>query len=287
MPIRFQDVSYTYAPRTPYEHVALKHLNIEIKDHELVAIIGPTGSGKSTFLQHINGLLLPSEGTITVENYTITPKTKVKTIRDLRREAGLVFQFPEYQLFEETVYDDIAFGPKNFGVPADEIKTRVDHLMDVVGLSKDLLTRSPFELSGGQKRRVAMCGILAMNPNILVLDEPTAGLDPRSASRSLALIKKLNEQGKTIVLVTHEMDIVLKYCQRVILLVDGEVKADGKPYEVFTDAKLLQESKIEPPLVLQVAKQLQDKGMKLDCANIRDVNDLAAAIVQAKKRGEH
>jgi energy-coupling factor transport system ATP-binding protein len=286
MPVTFNDVSYVYLPHSPYEHVALKHVNLKIEDQEFVAIIGPTGSGKSTLLQHINGLLLPSEGSINVNEYTITPKTKVRSIRNLRREAGLVFQFPEYQLFEANVHDDIAFGPKNFGVPAAEIEERINSLMTTVGLPTSLLERSPFELSGGQKRRVALCDILAMNPSILVLDEPTAGLDPRGGAKSLNLIKKLNEeQGKTIILVTHEMDIVLEYCQRVILLIDGEVKADGKPADIFMNQELLAESKIVQPQVLQVATRLIKGGLKLDYRNIKNAEDLANEIARVKKGG--
>lgn len=286
MPIKFSDVSYTYLPRSPYEHQALKHVNLEIKDREFTAIIGPTGSGKSTLLQHINGLLFPSSGTVTVNEYTLTSKTKAKRVRDLRREAGMVFQFPEAQLFEETARKDIAFGPKNFGVPDDEINKRIDKLIDLVGLTPDLLERSPFELSGGQKRRVAMCGILAMNPDILILDEPTAGLDPRGAAKSLNLINKLREQGKTIILATHDMEIVLKYCDRVILLIDGEIKADGRPIDVFTDKNLLAESKIEQPRVLKTAQMCVEQGLKIDYCALRDERDLARAIMKAKKERE-
>ncbi len=282
MQVKFQNVSYIYSLKTPYEHLALKGVSFEIIDQEFVAIIGHTGSGKSTLLQHINGLLLPSEGEITVGEYTITPSSKPKHIKDLRRTAGLVFQFPEYQLFEETVYADIAFGPKNFGVAPSEIKTRISNLMNLVGLSEDFLKRSPFELSGGQKRRVALCGILAMKPDVLILDEPTAGLDPIGASKTLTLYKTLNEQGKTIILVTHEMDVVLQYCSKAILLVEGQVVAIDKPINIFMNDRLLEKGRIEAPMVVQVAKKLIKQGLKLDYNDIKNVNDLAQAIVKAK-----
>ncbi len=279
MAIKFQNVSYTYGLNTPYEHQALRNINLEIKDGEKVAIIGHTGSGKSTLLQHINGLLLPSGGEVIVNSYKMNNKTKPKEIKNLRREAGLVFQFPEYQLFEETVYKDIAFGPKNFNVSEEEIADKVDEMLDLVGLERSYKDKSPFELSGGQKRRVALCGILVMNPSILVLDEPTAGLDPIGTTKLLELLESIN---KTLIIATHEMDVVLKHCNRVILIKEGSIVCDCSPIELFMNDELMKKGEIEAPLVVQTIKKLIASGIKIDYKNVKDAHDLALAIKKAK-----
>lgn len=284
MPIKFHDVFYTYLPKSPYEHTALKGVSFEIKDGEFIGIIGHTGSGKSTLVQHINALLLPSSGEIEVDNFLIAPDTKPKGVKNLRKKAGLVFQFPEYQLFEETVFKDIAFGPKNFGATEQEIRPKVEEIMKLLGLDLSYLDKSPFELSGGQKRRVAIAGILAINPDILVLDEPTAGLDPKGAIDTLDLFKKLNKDGKTIVLVTHEMDYVLQYCDKVIVLKDGVIEAFDSPINIFMNKRLLERVGIEEPLVIKIMQDLINSGMKLDYWKIKDVSSLVDQIV--KSRGD-
>ena len=282
MSIKFQDVFYTYLPNTPYQFDALKGVNLEIKAGEFIAIIGPTGSGKSTLVQHINGLLAPMKGEVEINGFKIKSVTKTKNLKLLRKKAGLVFQFPEYQLFEESVYKDIAFGPKNFGETEAVIAKRIDDIAGLLKIDKNLMSRSPFELSGGQKRRVAIAGILALDPEILILDEPTAGLDPRSAEETMALYENLNILGKTIVLVTHDMDDVLKYCDRAAILNDGKVVAVDTPINIFTNEKLVKESQLDTPLLLKVAQSLLKAGLAINFDALKDIKDLVAKIVDAK-----
>jgi energy-coupling factor transport system ATP-binding protein len=286
MPVTFNDVSYVYLPHSPYEHVALKHVNLKIEDQEFVAIIGPTGSGKSTLLQHINGLLLPSEGSINVNEYTITPKTKVRSIRNLRREAGLVFQFPEYQLFEETILKDIIFGPKNFGVSEEEAIKKAREVLKLVDLDESYLDKSPLDLSGGQKRRVAIAGILAMDPKVLVLDEPTAGLDPQGSIQMMNLFKRLNKEfGKTILIVTHDMEHVLNYCDDVVVVRDGKIFCKEDVHAFFKRNSLCEELNILPPAIIQLKNACNKCGMNLpdDCFS---VDELAKAISKQVKHHE-
>ena len=225
MSIKIHQLEHVYNPNTPFSHAALKGINLEIPEGKVTAIIGQTGSGKSTLVQHLNGLLIPTAGTLDICGYHIQPLLKIKDVKQLRKEVGLVFQFPEYQLFEETIEKDIAFGPKNFGVEETEASRLVRNILPVVGLDESYLDRSPFELSGGQKRRVAIAGILVLDPKVLVLDEPTAGLDPQGAKEMMTLFMRLNrEQNKTVLLVTHDMEHVMKYCDHVIVLDHGAVK---------------------------------------------------------------
>lgn len=286
MSIEFRNVIYTYFPQSPYEQEALKGINLNLEKNKFIGIIGHTGSGKSTLIQHINALLLPSSGEVVVENFTMTNKSKNKSVRELRHLAGLVFQFPEYQLFEETIYKDIAFGPKNFGAKDEELKPLINEIIKLVGLDESYLERSPFEISGGQKRRVAIAGILAMKPEILVLDEPSAGLDPQGANEMMELFSSLHKAGKTIILVSHDMDYVLKYCDEVVVMKDGQIRAQKTPYELFSNADLLREVGIEAPKCLLFAQKLRNNGMKIDCKKIRDIESLSATIVDIKKRGE-
>lgn len=272
MPIKFENLSFTYAPKTPFQYEAIKNINLEIFDHSFVAIVGPTGSGKSTLVQHINALLLPNQGSLTVNGKTIKAKEKVKNIKQFRMETGLVFQFPEYQLFDETILKDVAFGPKNFGDKDEVALEKAKKALTQVGISESYYDKSPFELSGGEKRRVAIAGIIAMEPKILVLDEPTAGLDPKGAKEMLALFKKLHEQGTTIILVTHDMNIVLEYAERVIVLKDGQIHADTTPEKLFGSS--FENYNLEVPPLYEFMKILIEKGKPLPLEKIKTLNDL-------------
>lgn len=265
MPIKINDLEYTYAQGTPFEHKALKGINLEIPEGKVTAIIGQTGSGKSTLVQHLNGLLKPTKGSVEIAGFTLTPDTKLKDAKKLRQKVGLVFQFPEYQLFEETVGKDIAFGPKNFGVSEEETEKRIRDVLPLVGLDESYLERSPFELSGGQKRRVAIAGILVQDPDVLVLDEPAAGLDPQSATEMMTLFMNLNKQaGKTILLVSHDMEHVLKYCDEVVVLSDGQVKTQMPVHEFFKHPDILREIDINPPGIVVLKEKLKENGFEID-----------------------
>lgn len=265
MSIKINDLEYTYSPGTPFEHKALKGINLEIPEGKVTAIIGQTGSGKSTLVQHLNALLKPTYGSIEIEGFYITPDTKLKDAKMLRKKVGLVFQFPEYQLFEETIAKDIAFGPKNFGVPEEETEKRIREVLPLVGLDESYLERSPFELSGGQKRRVAIAGILVQDPDILVLDEPAAGLDPQSAKEMMGLFMRLNkEAGKTILLVSHDMEHVLEYCDEVIVMADGQVKSQMPVHEFFKHPEILREININPPGIVKLKEMLRNKGFQIN-----------------------
>lgn len=282
MPIEIKNLKYVYYAHTPFEYEALKNINLTFQDKSFTAIIGHTGSGKSTLVQHLNAILKPTDGEIRVNDYLITSKTKVDNIKSLRKLVGMVFQFPEYQLFEETVYKDIAFGPKNFGATDEELKPKILEILKLVGLDEKCLDVSPFDLSGGQRRRVAIAGILAMEPEILVLDEPTSGLDPQGAYEMMDLFKTLNEQGKTIIMVTHEMDYVLKYCNHAVVLRNGEVVIEDKPINIFRNKELLKDIHIEEPMVISFANKLTAKGLKLNYDNIKDVESLSNEIIKSK-----
>lgn len=261
--IKAEHVSYVYQPGMPFERQALFDINFEIPDGSLTALIGHTGSGKSTLIQHFNALIKPSSGKIFVDNIDITDsKTDLKLIR---RSVGLVFQYPEHQLFEETVYKDIAFGPKNMGLSEEEIDSRVRKSAALVGLKEKYLDRSPFELSGGQKRRAAIAGVLAMNPRVLILDEPTAGLDPKGRDSILSVIKKLHEENKDmiIIFVSHSMEDVAKTAERVIVMNRGRVEMDGSVAEVFSKAKRLQEIGLNVPQITLLADKLRNAGYNL------------------------
>ena len=252
MGIKFEKVSHVYNLNTPMEQRAIYDINIDIQDNKFVSIIGHTGSGKSTLIQHMNGLLKPSSGVITVGKQTIKSDEKNKNLKAIRQHVGLVFQFPEYQLFEETVEKDIMFGPMNYGVSEEEARQRAKEVAQIVGLDDSILEQSPFHLSGGQMRRVAIAGILAMNPDILVLDEPTAGLDPQGQHEMMQIFNDLHQKyGKTIVLVTHDMNLVCEYAEHVIVMHRGEMKLQGSPKEVFKEVELLGECGITLPLAAQ------------------------------------
>lgn len=261
--IKAENVNYIYQQGMPFERQALYDVNIEIEDGSLVALIGHTGSGKSTLIQHFNALVKPTSGKIIINGIDVTaPKADLRLVR---KTVGLVFQYPEHQLFEETVYKDIAFGPKNMGFSDEKIDKRVRESAALVGLKEKHLTRSPFDLSGGQKRRVAIAGVLAMNPKVLILDEPTAGLDPKGRDEILATIKKLHEENKKmiIIFVSHSMEDVAKTAERVIVMNDGHVEMQGTVAEVFAQAEHLQKIGLNVPQVTLLTDKLRLAGYNL------------------------
>lgn len=278
--IKVKDLNYCYNPNTPFERQALFDINLEIPDGSLVAVIGHTGSGKSTLMQHFNALIKPTSGKIEISGIDVTaPKADLKL---LRRTVGLVFQYPEHQLFEETVYKDIAFGPTNMGLDALEIDRRVRESAALVGLGEEILERSPFELSGGQKRRAAIAGVLAMNPEVLILDEPTAGLDPRGRDDILNVIRSLHEKNRSmiIILVSHSMEDVAKTAERVIVMNKGRIEMDGSVAEVFTQSQRLQEIGLNVPQITLLCDRLRHAGLPLP-EDIYTVKYAARAIADA------
>ncbi|MGT2907615.1 energy-coupling factor transporter ATPase [Streptococcus dentiloxodontae] len=264
MGITLQNVSYTYQAGTPFEGRALFGVNALIEDRSYTAFIGHTGSGKSTIMQLLNGLNLPTQGTVLVDDVSITPDSKNKDIKPIRQKVGLVFQFPESQLFAETVLTDVAFGPQNFGLSKEKAEERAREKLTLVGLSEEIYHKNPFDLSGGQMRRVAIAGILAMEPNILVLDEPTAGLDPQGRKELMTLFKQLHTDGMTIVLVTHLMDDVANYATYVNVLEKGRLILSGQPKEIFQQVDFLKDKQLGIPKVTEFALDLQKKGYHFD-----------------------
>ena len=282
MDIRFKQVGFAYQAGTPFEMRALHDVTFSVKDGSYVAIIGHTGSGKSTILQHLNALLKPTEGIVELGDKTIDSTTGNKDLKPLRKKVGIVFQFPEAQLFEETVEKDIAFGPKNFGVSEEEALKIAAEVVKTVGLPEDVLKKSPFDLSGGQMRRVAIAGVLAMKPEVLVLDEPTAGLDPKGRLEMMEMFYKLNkEQKMTIVLVTHQMNDVSDYADHVIVIESGNVVKEGSPKEVFSDASWLLEKQLGVPTTLAFVEKLKEKGWSTDKMPLT-LDELAEAILEER-----
>ncbi|WP_314415355.1 energy-coupling factor transporter ATPase [uncultured Streptococcus sp.] len=261
MGIALENVSFTYQEGTPLASTALSDVSLTIEDGSYTALIGHTGSGKSTILQLLNGLLIPSQGSVRVFDTLITSTSKNKDIRQIRKQVGLVFQFAENQIFEETVLKDVAFGPQNFGVSEEDAEKIAREKLALVGIDESLLNRSPFELSGGQMRRVAIAGILAMEPAILVLDEPTAGLDPLGRKELMNLFKKLHQSGMTIVLVTHLMDDVAEYANQVYVMEKGRLVKGGKPSDVFQDVVFMEEVQLGVPKITAFCKRLADRGV--------------------------
>ena len=261
MGIALENVSFTYQEGTPLASTALSDVSLTIEDGSYTALIGHTGSGKSTILQLLNGLLVPSQGSVRVFDTLITSTSKNKDIRQIRKQVGLVFQFAENQIFEETVLKDVAFGPQNFGVSEEDAEQIAREKLTLVGIDESLLNRSPFELSGGQMRRVAIAGILAMEPAILVLDEPTAGLDPLGRKELMNLFKKLHQSGMTIVLVTHLMDDVAEYANQVYVMEKGCLVKFGKPSDVFQDVVFMEEVQLGVPKITAFCKRLADRGV--------------------------
>ena len=261
MGIALENVSFTYQEGTPLASTALSDVSLTIEDGSYTALIGHTGSGKSTILQLLNGLLVPSQGSVRVFDTLITSTSKNKDIRQIRKQVGLVFQFAENQIFEETVLKDVAFGPQNFGVSEEDAEKIAREKLALVGIDESLFNRSPFELSGGQMRRVAIAGILAMEPAVLVLDEPTAGLDPLGRKELMNLFKKLHQSGMTIVLVTHLMDDVAEYANQVYVMEKGRLVKGGKPSDVFQDVVFMEEVQLGVPKITAFCKRLADRGV--------------------------
>ncbi len=278
--IRVENLTHTYGQDTPFCRSAVQNMDLEIRKGEFLGIIGHTGSGKSTLIQHLNGLLKPTDGTIYLDGRDIWADPK--KIREVRFKVGLVFQYPEYQLFEETCYKDIAFGPKNMGLTPGEIDRRVREAAAFAGLSEELLEKSPFDLSGGQKRRVAIAGVIAMEPEVLILDEPSAGLDPRGRRDLLKNIREYHEKrGTTVVMVSHSMDEVAENVDRIIVLAKAGVVMSGTPREVFSRAQELVDVGLNVPQVTQIALELKRRGVEIDDA-IYTVSDLRRALAELK-----
>lgn len=264
MGITLENVDYTYQAGTPFEGRALFNINLSITEGSYTAFIGHTGSGKSTIMQLLNGLNVPTKGYVLVDDVKITADSKNKEIKSVRKKVGLVFQFPESQLFEEAVLKDVAFGPQNFGVSKEEAEDIARDKLAMVGIGQEFFDKNPFELSGGQMRRVAIAGILAMEPDILVLDEPTAGLDPKGRRELMTLFKTLHQNGMTIVLVTHLMDDVANYADHVNILEDGHLVRSGHPKTIFQDVAFMKSKQLGVPKITQFAQDLVDRGLKLE-----------------------
>lgn len=285
MSIKLENVSFVYSPGTPFERKALSNINLSIADGEFVGIIGQTGSGKSTLVQMFNGLVKPTSGTVTVNGIETTAKG-VK-LKPLRQQVGLVFQFAEYQLFAETVAQDIAFGPQNQELSTEEINARVDQALHTVGLPLELKERSPFELSGGQMRRVAVAGVLAMNPQVLILDEPTAGLDPRGRDDILAQIALLHrERGITVILVSHSMEDVARLVDRLIVIHAGEIKHDGNPKDIFRHGADLRRMGLDVPQATDILQRLRKQGWNVPEVALT-VEEAQSAILSALRERGH
>ena len=279
--IKVENLTHTYSVGTPFEKTAIHNINVEFHPGELVAVIGHTGSGKSTFMQHMNGLLAPTSGRVYCDGEDIFA-TKEAT-RDVRFKVGLVFQYPEYQLFEETVYKDIAFGPKNMKLSADEIDERVREAAGFVGLSEELFERSPLELSGGQKRRIAIAGVIAMRPKVLILDEPTAGLDPGGCEGIIKNILDYRERtGSTVLLVTHSMDDAARIADRLVVFHEGGIAMDGTPDAVFSHPTELTAMGLDVPQAAAIAQALRERGVSLP-QSIYTLEQLKAALVPLRK----
>ena len=277
MGIQVKNIFYTYQKKATNATQALADVSLEIKDNDFLAIVGETGSGKSTLAQMFNALLVPDKGDVLVNDYVINYKNrKSRKLRGLRKQVGLVFQFPEYQLFEETVEKDVAFGVKNFGVKGEEALNRAHEALKQVGLDESYFKRAPFDLSGGEKRKVAIACILAIDPDILIFDEPTEGFDPQSSKDLMNLITEFHKNGKTIIIITHDMDLVNTYTKRVVMLERGQVTFDGTPNELFSHIKGY--DRLDTPSVIKVAEKLKEKGMDININQIHTNEDLVEVI---------
>ncbi|MDR1794257.1 MAG: energy-coupling factor transporter ATPase [Erysipelotrichaceae bacterium] len=284
MSIACKGLGHTYSPNTPMSFVALKDINLSIDDTKITAIIGATGSGKSTLIQHLNALLLPTEGTLEICGRVIEAGVKPKSLKSLRKQVGLVFQFPEYQLFEETVLDDVAFGPKNFGVNKDDAEASARYCLQLVGIQPSDYNKSPLELSGGQKRRAAIAGILALDPSILVLDEPTAGLDPAGVKRLMKLFYNYNRQHKKgVLMVTHDMEQVLNFCDDVVVLDHGQVLSYTSVKEFFLDTTLLNQLALPLPPVVDLIERLRKAGFAVKTDSL-ELDAVLEAVRRELKR---
>lgn len=284
MSIDVRNLTYIYNKKTPFAKKALDNVSLHLEEKGMIAFVGRTGSGKSTIISHLNALLTPDEGEIVVGEFVNSSekKKRSKTLHMVRQYVGLVFQFPEYQLFESTVLKDVAFGPKNFGASKEEAEKKAKAALKEVGLDESFYERSPFELSGGEKRKVALAGILAMDPKILVVDEPTSGLDPAAAKETMSLFVRIKNEGRTIILVTHDMDLVSEYCDEVVVMGEGVVQRHCLPSELYREN--LEHYSLQNPRIYTFVKHLKDKGLDVSEKDIRSLDDLVASIKKA--RGE-
>ena len=277
MAIKINHLSYVYLQKTPNEVKALHDISFEIPEGKITSIVGHTGSGKSTLIQTLNGLIAPTSGSIEIGDFIVTSNLKkLKKIKELRKHVSIVFQFPEYQLFEETVEKDVAFGLRNYGYKEEEAIKKAHEALSKVGIDKSFYKRSPFELSGGEKRRVAIAGIIVLEPDVLILDEPTAGLDPQGSEVILNLIKEFNKQGKTIIIVTHDMNIVLNHSDHVVVLNEGKLAFSGTPSDLF--AGDVSSYSIDIPALFSFALLLKEHGVGVDISKIKNVDDLVAQL---------
>lgn len=288
MSLEVKHVTYIYQKGSPTENHALQDICLKIDEGEFLGIVGHTGSGKSTLIQHLNGLLKPSEGEVLVNGVDINQKESRAKLKELRMQVGLVFQYPEYQLFEETVENDIAFGPRSLGLSEQEIKERVQYTMELLNLDyENFRNKSPFELSGGEKRKVAIAGVLAMQPKYLILDEPTAGLDPRGRQEFLELIAMLHRQGMTIVMVSHSMDDIAQYAQKMIVMEHGQIKLSGTPQEVFSHPVELEQIGVGVPTLTKLLLRLKECGfrVRIDLFNVNEVKKEILTALSERKEG--
>ncbi len=280
MSIVLEHVDYVYDAETPWQTTALRDVSLSIADGEFVGIVGPTGSGKSTLVQHLNGILKPTRGRVRVDDIEVGADRG--RMKELRQKVGLVFQYPEHQLFEETVWEDIAFGPRNIGLDEEEVEHRVHWACRAVGLDEDILDRSPFELSGGQMRRAAIAGVLAMKCSVLVLDEPTAGLDPRGRANMLAQMRALHESGMTLIMVSHGIDDIAQLADRVIVMNEGRVGMQGRTREIFRRYEELQALSLQVPRTAQIMRRLRDAGIPVP-VDVLTVGEAADALEEILK----
>lgn len=286
MDIRFEEVDFTYQPNSPFEQRVLFDINLDIPSNSYTAIVGHTGSGKSTLLQHLNALLKPTKGKVVIGDRVIEPNTDNKNLKPVRKKVGIVFQFPESQLFDETVGRDIAFGPRNFGVSEEESLVLAKDMLELVGLDESYMERSPFDLSGGQMRRVAIAGVLALEPEVVILDEPTAGLDPKGRKDMMDMFYRLHkDKGITIILVTHLMDDVAEYADYMVVLEKGRIHTKGHPREIFKDIDWLKEKQLGVPTATQFAFDLMEKGMTFDKLPLT-AKELASELAKEINRKE-
>lgn len=284
MSISFKSLSHIYNKDMPYAHKALDNINLDIKEGSITAIIGETGSGKSTLVEHLNALLLPDEGSLEILDYNIVANQKQKFLKPLRKDVGLVFQFSEYQLFEETVIKDVIFGPLNFGFSQQEAINKSIEALKLVEIDEKYFNVSPLELSGGQKRRVAIAGILACDPKIIVLDEPTAGLDPAGSKQIIDLFVSLNKTlNKTIIIVSHDNEMVYNYCDDTVVLSHGKVVYHGSTLDLFSDQKLIEEFHLLLPQIVQLKNELTENGFKIS-KEARTIEDIVGEVIKQVKK---